>query len=326
MKSYCLLLLCFPLFLISGCENNTKVKTHEDNSTIEAPCFDADSAYTYVKMQTDFGARVPNSDAHRQCAAYLVLKMLQFCDTVIVQKFTAVTYDGKHLQCQNIIASFSPKQKNRILLGAHWDSRHIADHDPNSENRHLPIDGADDGASGVGVLMEVARQLHNKKSNIGVDIIFFDAEDYGTPQSENLPGDWWCLGAQYWAKHKHQPDYKAQYGILLDMVGAANATFYHEGYSSHYAQLFVSKIWGKAYQLGYGNYFINNQAHYITDDHYYINSIAKIPMVDIIHQDKSSNTGFSPHWHTLQDNIYVIDKQTLEVVGKTVLATLYEEK
>ena len=328
MKHYNLLWLSVLIIVINSCNNEPKITTSEDkkNRVIETPLFDADSAYEYVKAQTDFGSRVPNSQAHRQCAAYLAQKMSQFCDTVIIQNFIATTYDGKKLQSQNIIASFAPEQKNRILLAAHWDSRHIADHDPNPEKRNLPIDGANDGASGVGVLMEVARQLQNKRADVGVDIIFFDAEDYGTPQSENLPGDWWCLGSQYWARHKHQPDYKARYGILLDMVGATNATFYHEGFSSRYAQTILSKIWGKASQLGFGQYFINSPANYITDDHYYINMVAKIPMVNIVHQDKNGNTGFFPHWHTLQDNIYIIDKQTLDAVGKTVLAILYDEK
>jgi len=327
MKRYIFLLLPSLILIINGCKHDPKSGVSDKKSTvIETPAFDADSAYSYVKAQTNFGPRVPNSEAHRQCADYLVQKMSQFCDTVIVQNFTTTTYDKQKLQCQNIIASFAPEQKSRILLAAHWDSRHIADHDPNPENRHLPIDGANDGASGVGVLIEIARQLQNKRADIGVDIIFFDAEDYGTPQSENLSGDWWCLGAQYWAKHPHQQNYKAQYGILLDMIGAANATFYHEGFSSRYAQSVLSKIWGKAYQLGFGHYFINNSSNYITDDHYYINTIAKIPMVNIVHQDKNSNTGFPPFWHTLQDNIHNIDRQTLAAVGKTILAILYEEK
>ena len=319
--------LFFLIMMANSCKNEQKNKSpKEEKSAIETPLFDADSAYAFVKAQTDFGPRVPNSEAHRQCAAYLVQKMWQFCDTVIVQNFTAITYDGKKLQCQNIIASFAPEQKNRILLAAHWDSRHIADHDPNPENRHLPIDGANDGASGVGVLMEIARQLQNKRADIGVDIIFFDAEDYGTPHSENISGDWWCLGAQHWAKNKHQQDYKALYGILFDMVGAANATFYHEGFSTRYAQPTLSKIWGKAYQLGFGKYFINSASNFITDDHYYVNTIAKIPMVNIVHQNKTGNSGFPPHWHTLQDNIHIIDKQTLDAVGKTVLAVIYDEK
>lgn len=327
IKCHSLFLLFLLVIVTNSCKNDPKsTASNKENRVIEIPLFNADSAYTYVKAQTDFGPRVPNSEAHRRCAVYLAQKMAQFCDTVIVQHFTAITYDHKKLQCQNIIASFAPEKKNRILLASHWDSRHIADHDPNPENRNLPIDGANDGASGVGVLMEIARQLQNKRADIGVDIIFFDAEDYGTPQSENLPGDWWCLGSQYWAKQSHQAGYKAMYGILFDMVGATTATFYHEGFSSRYAQPYLSKIWGKAYQLGFGQYFINSPSNYITDDHYYINTIAKIPMVNIVHQDKNSNTGFYPYWHTLQDNIHNIDKQTLDAVGKTVLAILYDEK
>ncbi len=328
MKRYYLLLLPFLFIFFYNCDPKMPPpkKAETKIPTLEVPAFDADSAYSFVKEQVDFGPRVPNSEAHRLCADFLTQKMMRFSDTVTVQKFTATTYDGKKLESRNIIASFAPELEKRILLGAHWDSRHIADHDPNPENRRLPIDGANDGASGVGVLMEIARQLQIKRPNVGVDIIFFDAEDYGTPQSENPPGDWWCLGSQYWAKNRGQQDTKAQFGILLDMVGAAGATFYHEGFSAQYAQQILSKVWGKAYQLGYGHYFINNRANHITDDHYYVNTLARIPMINIVHQDKKSNTGFFPPWHTRQDNLRVIDKNTLDAVGKTVLATIYDEK
>ncbi len=328
MKKKILILIC-AVVVMTSC-NSEKNKTTSKSDTaklqIETPDFSADSAFSFVKSQTDFGPRVPNSEAHKKCARFLKESMEKYCDQVIMQSFNAKTYDGNKLNCWNIIASFAPEKEKRILLAAHWDSRHIADHDPIEENRSKPISGANDGASGVGVLMEVARQLNLKNPTIGVDIIFFDAEDYGTPNSENIPGDWWCLGSQYWAKNPHKQNYKADYGILLDMVGASNATFYHEGISSHFAPAIVSKIWGVSYRLGFGKYFINEGANTITDDHYYINTLAKIPMIDIIHQERNSETGFYPYWHTTQDNIDNIDSNTLEVVGKTVLSVIYEEK
>jgi len=328
MKKYFLILIS-AVVIMTSCnseKNKTTSISETDKSPIETPDFSADSAFFFVKSQTDFGPRVPNSEAHKKCAQFVKEKMEKYCDQVIMQSFKAKTYDGNNLNCWNIIASFAPEKEKRILLASHWDSRHIADHDPIVENRSKPISGANDGASGVGVLMEVARQLQLKNPAVGVDIIFFDAEDYGTPTSENIPGDWWCLGSQYWSKNPHKQNYKADYGILLDMVGATNATFYHEGLSSHFAPAVVSKIWSAGYRLGFGKYFINEGANTITDDHYYINTIAGIPMIDIIHQDNNSETGFYPYWHTTQDNIQNIDSQTLEVVGKTILSVIYEEK
>ena len=319
---------CFKIFWISllvlcvtACESGEKGKK-AGKPTIEVPEFDADSAFNYVKKQTDFGPRVPNTDAHKQCAEFLASELRRFCDTVIIQHFDVKAYDGTVLHSQNIIGRFAPENGNRIILASHWDSRPFADHDRDEANRTKPIDGANDGASGVGVLLEVARQLAAQKSQTGIDIIFFDAEDYGTPSSVDLPGDWWGLGSQHWARHAKADGFDADFGILLDMVGAADATFYHESFSDFYASEIVSKVWGTANKLGHGNHFINESAHPITDDHLYVNKYAHIKMIDIIHQDKKSNTGFTPVWHTLDDNITNIDKNTLYVVGTTLLAVI----
>lgn len=324
------LLIIFLSLLTGACKEGKEKQSMGEgdngNIQIEVPSFNSDSAFQFVKVQTDFGPRVPNTEAHEQCAFYLLEQVHRFCDTAYIQSFDAIAYDKTILKSKNIVGSFLPEAQKRVLLGAHWDSRPMADYDPNPANRNKPIDGANDGASGVGVLLEIARQLHIKNPTIGIDIVFFDSEDYGTPASENLEGDWWALGSQYWAKKAYQNGYKADYGILLDMVGGQNATFYHEGFSSLYAPEVISKIWGKAYQFGYGSYFINESANPITDDHYYVNKYAYIKMINIIHQDKNSNTGFTSVWHTLDDNISNIDKQTLEAVGKTVLAVLYDEK
>jgi hypothetical protein len=314
--------------LLSACKSNNKKLSSEDKNNVPLlilPDFDADSAYLFVKLQTDLGPRNPGSKSHSSCADLLLSKMQNYCDTAFIQYFTAKTYDGKQWTGKNIIAIVNPTAIHRIVLAAHWDSRPIADHDPQPENRERPIDGANDGASGIGVLMEVARQLHIKRPETGVDIVFFDLEDYGTPNSENIPGDWWCLGSQYWSKHLHKENYKADYGILLDMVGANNATFYHEYFSTFYASDIVSKLWGKANQAGLGKYFINKAANPLTDDHYYVNTLARIPMIDIVHQDNNSGTGFYPHWHTTQDNIQQIDKKTLSAVGKLLLWDIYDK-
>ncbi|MCL2167580.1 MAG: M28 family peptidase [Lentimicrobiaceae bacterium] len=307
-------------------KNRNKSAVKEDlNSAISVPVFDPDSAFFFVKAQTDFGPRVPNTEAHKKCAQFLQTQLEKYCDKVTVQPFNALTYDGTKINGKNIIGSFFPEKEKRVLLAAHWDSRPFADNDPDFANREKPIDGANDGASGVGLLLEIARQLKEKSPNIGVDIIFFDAEDWGTKNSQNETGDWWCLGSQHWAKNPHITNYKADFGILLDMVGAPNAKFYQEGYSLYYAASIVAKVWSTAYKLGYKEYFLNVASNPITDDHYYVNKLAKIPMINIIHQDQTTGTGFVSTWHTLQDNISNIDKHTLYVVGTTVLGVIYED-
>ena len=329
MKKVAILIVTF-LFLFVSCNdsNTNKNKTiiKEEAVAIVVPHFDSDSAFYFVKAQTDFGPRVPNSEAHRKCALFLQAQLEKYCDKVIVQPFVARTYDGTKIDGKNIIGSFFPEKERRILLAAHWDSRPFADNDPDPAHRDMPIDGANDGASGVGVLLEIARQLKEKNPTVGVDIIFFDAEDWGTPSGQNIEGDWWCLGSQYWAKNQHVANYKAAFGILLDMVGAPNAQFMQEGFSMQFAARIVAKVWAKAYQLGYKNYFLNIASNQITDDHLYINKLAKIPMINIIHQDNTTRTGFNPTWHTLQDNISNIDKHTLYVVGTTVLGVVYDEE
>lgn len=319
--------LVIPLVLLSCSSKKDQQKGGEiPQETIEAPSFCGDSAYAFVKAQTDFGPRVPNSNAHEQCALYLAHKLAEYCDTVYVQHFTATAYDGKKLKSQNIVGSFSPEKTDRILLASHWDSRPMADHDALEAYRNKPIDGADDGASGVGVLLELARQLQQERPNVGIDIIFFDAEDYGTPASVDIPGDWWALGSQYWTQNPHVEGYTARYGVLLDMVGAPDARFHHEYFSSYYAHDVISKMWGLAYKLGFGDYFINQQGHPVTDDHYYVNTLAHIPMIDVIHQDFTTGTGFRSVWHTTNDNIGNISATTLGVVGTTLRAVIQTEK
>ena len=312
--------------LFMQCDRKEK-KQPVQHETVEAPAFDADSAFAFVKAQTEFGPRVPNSEAHEQCALYLQTTLSKYCDTVVLQKFTATAYNGTKLKGTNIIGSFAPENPRRVVLSSHWDSRHVADHDPDPSNRNHPIDGANDGASGVGVLMELARQLSLKSPGIGIDIVLFDAEDYGTPEGVHAPeGEWWGLGSQYWAENPHVADYRADYGILLDMVGDANAKFRYEYFSSEYAQDILTKVWSAASKLGFGRTFVAERTHPITDDHYYVNTLGNVRMIDIIHQDDYSGTGFPPTWHTLNDNIDHIDKNTLSIVGKTLLYVIYEEK
>lgn len=282
--------------------------------------FDADSAYGYVEKQVSFGPRVPGTPAHAKTALWLINRLNEFTDTVYVQKGEVSGFQGKNVEFQNIIGAFNPQSKDRILLCAHWDTRPLADEDPKAPNR--PADGANDGGSGVGVLLEIARQLSTNRPGLGIDIVLFDVEDGGERRGAS---ETWCLGSQYWSRTPHVAGYTARFGILLDMVGAKGATFPHELHSLDFAADYVHLVWQTAQSLGYGNYFRNEKGGHITDDHYYINSILGIRTLDIIHYNTSTNTGFGSFWHTQNDNMSIIDKNTLKAVGHTVLEVIYRQ-
>ena len=288
------------------------------------PAFDADSAWVFVENQVKFGPRVPNSEAHVACGNYLTSELKRFGAQVYEQEATLTAYNGTQLKAKNIIGSYNPENSKRVLLIAHWDSRPYADHDKDPANQMKPIDGADDGASGVGVLLEMARQFSIKSPAIGIDIIFFDAEDYGTPEFvKEYKENTWSLGAQFWAKNPHVKGYKADFGILLDMVGAKNASFFKEATSMRYAPQIVEEVWSTARDLGYGKFFINAEGGAITDDHQYVILGRNIPCIDIIYTDPESDNGFGPHWHTQNDTMDNIDRETLKAVGQTVLQVVY---
>jgi hypothetical protein len=325
-----ILAVCF----LQACNTSDRPKTRENKQddktgTLKIPDFNPDSAFLFIKKQVDFGPRVPNTSAHEKCADFLIQKLQTYCRNVIVQEGQVNAFNGTILNFKNIIASYAPEMNNRIFLCSHWDSRPFADHDPDVKNRKKPIDGANDGASGVGVLLEIARHLSMSMPAIGIDIIFFDAEDYGPPQDQKFnedTGDWWGLGTQYWSRQQHVENYFARYGILLDMVGVQGATFLKEGFSMEYAPEIVDQIWRTASRIGYSGYFYFEKGTYITDDHYFINKIKNIPTIDIIHLDRSTATGFYHTWHTTGDNLSSIDKNTLKAVGQTLLTVIYEER
>lgn len=318
-------LLLLSVFSYSCKEEDQEKKDPDTVSTqviekVPVPSFNPDSAYRYISEQVDFGPRVPNSAAHVKCGDYLINKLKSFGLDVKVQEFEAKAFDGTVLKLRNIIASVNPEASQRVLLSAHWDTRPFADQD--TENKDKPIDGANDGGSGVGVLMEVARLLSSSKPNVGVDIILFDGEDYGAPWNYEGPNtDTYCLGSQYWAKNKG--DYSAFFGILLDMVGAKDAKFAMEGTSMQFAPSIVKAVWNQAHELGYGNYFLMDHVGAITDDHYYINQLASIPTIDIIEYNPGGDNFFGDYWHTHDDNMSVIDKNTLKAVGQTVMDMIY---
>ncbi len=293
---------------------------------LEKPEFDEDSAYLYVKQQVDFGPRFPNNEAHTTCAIFLKEKLSSLGFETQIQEGKATTFKIKIFFIKNIIGSYNPELQKRILLFAHWDSRPFADHD--EKNKTKPILGANDGASGVGVLLEVARQLNLSQPKIGVDIIFFDAEDYGQPSSLMVQSnsDSWCLGSRYWAKNPHKENYSADFGILLDMVGNSNPQFTKESISMKYAPQIVNKVWDVAARLEYQHIFVNKETFFVgIDDHQPINEIMDIPSIDIIHYEEATGN-FHHSWHTHDDNMDVIDKSTLKIVGETILAVIYQEK
>ncbi len=326
-----LLLIWFCLFFIvlTSCTVE-KDKITEQLPSVDVPEFNADSAYFFVDRQVKFGPRIPNSQAHGETADYLINQLKKYGAAVVEQKFEATSFDNQKLNLRNIIASFQPEGSTRILLAAHWDTRPFADKDP--QNKSAPFDGANDGASGVGVLLEIARVLSQQDSlTVGVDIILFDGEDWGEREGDSrdisLPEEldsWWCLGSQYWAKNKHTKNYSASYGILLDMVGARRSQFFREGVSMEYAPKIVDKVWTIAHSIGYSDYFVKQNVEAITDDHLFVNQLTKIPMIDIVPY-RSGIGFFGEYHHTRDDNMSLISKETLKAVGSTLLHVIYYE-
>jgi len=332
MRYFLILLSVLAIAAINSCKQKTAQTTDESEKsepvkTFKAADFNSDTAYYFVKEQVKFGPRVPNSKAHANCAGWLEKTLKKYTLHVITQPFTAKAYDGTMLKCENIIASFNPKSTTRVLLCSHWDSRPYADNDPDTAMHRTPIDGANDGASGVGILLEIARQLRISPAAIGVDILLLDGEDYGAPQDAGYIGsDDWALGSQYWSRYPHTPAYTARYGILLDMVGAENAVFTMEGTSMYYAPDIAQKVWNIGSSIGYSDYFSSERTNAITDDHVYINQLRQVPTIDIIQHDQSTQLGFYKYWHTMNDNMAGISKPTLMAVGQTILTAVRNEK
>ena len=311
--------------------NDLTETEEEEKVSPVGPDFNADSAYAFTQAQCDFGPRDMNSKGHEECGAWIVAKFKGYGCKVTTQEADLKGYDGTTLKSTNIMAQYNPGATTRILLCAHWDSRPWADNDPDSANWHKPILAANDAASGVAVMLEIARLLQKNAlpSGFGVDFVCFDAEDWGTPQweaNQDASGDSWALGAQHFAANLPQ-GYEARYGILLDMVGGMNAKFYKEGISNQYAPEIVKKVWRAARQAGFGSYFPRQEGGMITDDHIPLNQKAGIPTIDIIpYYPDCQQSSFGSTWHTLADNMDNIDRNTLKAVGQTVIQVLFTEK
>lgn len=316
------------LLTFACCSCSQTANGNSDNASngkTDLPQFSADSAMLYVQQQCDFGPRVPGSEAQQLCGAWLESELTRHGAKVSVQRTEATAYDGTCLPVINLVGSFNPEARMRVLLISHWDSRHIADNDPDKTKRQQPVMGANDGASGVGVLLELARLAGQHKPTLGIDIFLTDVEDYGAPDDWKGAHDekWWGMGTQLWCRKVLNEGYRAQYGILLDMVGAPDATFYREYYSEAYASAYVDQIWHTAAEMGYGKFFVNRQGGGVTDDHVFVNQILGIPTVDIIDTRVNSDGSFYPYWHTTGDTPDKLSTATLQKVGNLLIKLLW---
>lgn len=324
VKNFCSAICLFAVAnTLTSC--GQEEQKQETNTTpiakVDKPSFNADSAYHYIATQVAFGPRVPGTAAQKNCADWMQAKMKDYCDTVYRQEATVKAGNGAPLPCINIIGSINPRAQKRILLLAHWDSRPWADQDIKDQDK--AIAAADDGASGVGVLIELARQIKSQPlaKDLGIDILFTDVEDYGKSEWGD---DSYALGTQYWARNPHIAGYKANFGILLDMVGARNAVFPLEGISTKYARDAQQRVWAAAGRAGYSSFFPYTEGATITDDHVFVNEIIGIPTLDIINLNSTTGSAFAAHWHTHADDMSIIDKTTLKAVGETLLQVIYE--
>lgn len=291
-----------------------------ETTTLEVPAFSTDSAMAYLKAQTDFGPRVPGTQAHKECGDYLVERLTAFgADTVIEQKVNVTAWNGDKLPLRNILARFNSDAPGEpVLLLAHWDSRPWADAESDASKATKPIDGANDGASGVAVLMELARMAGEHGSIMPLDILLVDGEDYGAPGNTGGDETTWCLGTQAWLEISPYSDGKRpRYAILLDMVGGNAARFHREVVSNAYARDIVDMVWNTAASIGLSDRFVNTQGGAVVDDHLFLNRYG-IPAIDIIENYNESTGSFNPTWHTHDDTYENIDPSTISDTGRLI--------
>jgi hypothetical protein len=309
------------LIFFFGCNSGGDQALQFESQGRSVPDFNVDSAYAKLGAQVQMGSRNPGSDGHRDAQEYLVQQLERYAGPkkVFVQQFTHRGYEGDSLQMGNIIAAFNTESSDRIMLCAHWDTRPRAEND--ASNPGAPILGADDGASGVAVLLEMARLFSENQPQIGVDIVLFDGEDYG---KEGDLGQYF-LGSRYWSNYPPVENYRPRFAILLDMVGGQGARFPKELYSMDFAPALVNEIWAIADEKGYDSLFVDKEGARISDDHMVINRIRKIPIIDIIRHTvgPEGEAVFAPYWHTQQDSLDIIDKQTLRAVGEVLTELVY---
>ncbi|MBD5375209.1 MAG: M28 family peptidase [Bacteroides sp.] len=333
MRHFFLTLSLSAIISLCGCRQAGNATTTATNPAEAAEAsrnqltFNADSAYSYIKKQVEFGPRVPGTDSHRRCAEWLAeMLALTSPDSLIVQNAQVSAFTGDELPITNIMAMYNTKATDRVILAAHYDTRPWADNEADQNKRNTPISGANDGASGVGALLEIARIIGENRPEIGVDILLVDAEDYGDSGGFSMHEDSWCLGTQYWAEHMPYTDAnRPRYGIVLDMIAGTNARFHREFFSDKTARSVVDKVWGEATRNGLSQTFINEVGGSIVDDHIFIDR-AGIPCIDIVECNNAITRSFPPTWHTLHDDLACIDINPLRAVGQTVLNVIMREK
>lgn len=328
--------IVFLMVLLASCAGSKKGRPAEEGSeegaALVGPTFSEDSAFVFCARQCAFGPRTMNSNAHDLCEEWIVRMFGQYGCQVTTQKTKIEAWDGTMLRATNIIARTNPEADQRMIICAHWDSRPWADNDPDSANWRKPVMAANDGASGVAVMLELARCINaaGEKPAIGIDFVCFDAEDYGAPEWADVSNteDTWALGAQYFAANLPagpNGDGAAAYscGILLDMVGGQGARFYHEGLSRRYASDLLGRVWQAAATAGYSSLFVSQDGGTVLDDHRPLNE-AGIPTIDIIaYYPDCPQSSFGPTWHTVSDDMDHIDRHTLKAVGQTLVQFLY---
>ena len=316
MTKYVLLLGAMSVFSSCG-QRQEKTIPQQDTTAhtlprkMDVPEFDGQKAFSYLQTQTDFGPRNPKSNGHQKCLDYLAGELSRYAENVSRQNFTHRGYGGENLNLTNIFGAFNAQATDRILLLAHWDTRPRADEDKDPSKKILPIIGANDGASGVAVLLEIVRLLKQVPPPIGVDILFVDGEDYG--KTGDL--DSYFLGSRYFMKVKNE-NYRPRFAVLLDMVGYKDLQIPMEQNSMTFAPQAVELIWSTAENLGITQ-FVNVPGEEISDDHVPLNS-GGIPTVDIIDFQY-------PFWHTTQDTPDKCSAESLEAIGKVLMHVLYSQ-
>lgn len=307
-----LVLLMLLLCLVAACKGDAQrgsAAQRAPSTGSTSTGFDGNAAYNYAKAQVDFGPRVPGTPAAKQAGDWIIRQMRARADTVIVQSFTYTTADGKKLPLRNILARFRPELPERVLYLTHWDSRPVSESASTDAEKKMPVPGANDGASGVGLFVALGDVLKKTKPNVGVDLLFTDGEDYGQfgpPEVDVL------IGSKYFAAHPPSPDYKPLYGVLFDMIGDKDLRIPYEMNSFQQAPEVVSRVWQTAADLGYGGVFVQESGGEITDDHIPLLK-SGMRVIDVI------DLTYPPH-HTPHDTMDKISAKSLATVGDVATA------
>ncbi|HEX9309392.1 MAG TPA: M28 family peptidase [Gemmatimonadaceae bacterium] len=306
------MLVILMLCALAACKGDAKEGSAAQRSarpTATTTGFSGSSAYSYAKAQVDFGPRVPGSSAAKKAGDWIIEQMQRRADTVIVQSFTYTTADGKKLALRNILARFRPDLPERVLYLTHWDSRPISESATTEAEKKMPVPGANDGASGVGMFVALGDILRKTKPTVGVDLLFTDGEDYGQfgpPEVDVL------IGSKYFAAHLPSPNYKPLYGVLWDMIGDKDLRIPYEMNSFQQAPEVVSRVWQTAADLGYSDVFVQESGGLITDDHVPLLN-AGLRVIDVI------DLTYAPH-HTPYDTMDKISARSLAIVGDVATA------